>query len=60
MRCAICDVKLTKNDYSDICSVCQWHVKDALNEGGIEEWSSDDLPQFYSSLYSAWGFKDEK
>ena len=59
MRCAICDVKLTKNDFSDICAVCQWHIKDALNEGGIEEWSSDDAPKLYSKLYHDWGFKDD-
>jgi len=59
MRCAICDVKLTKNDYSDICAVCQWHVKDALNEGGIDQWTSDDAPKLYSKLYHDWGFKDD-
>lgn len=59
MRCAICDAKLTKTDFSDICAVCQWHVKDALSEGNIDQWTSDDAPALYSKLYQDWGFEDD-
>mgnify|MGYP003624513394 FL=1 len=30
MRCAICDVPLPVLSADDICTVCNWHVKDAL------------------------------
>lgn len=45
MRCAICDIVLPVLSKDDICNVCNWHIKDALDQTipTLQEENIDDL-----------------
>ncbi len=45
MRCTICDAVLPVLSKDDICNVCNWHIKDALDQTipTLQEESIDDL-----------------
>jgi hypothetical protein len=59
MRCAICDVPLPVLSTDDICTVCNWHVKDALGHVDPLAHREDKVDDIITTVGNTAGISDQ-